>query len=65
MSLHDIALNTLAGEPATLGEHKGKALLLVNVASKSGLTPQYTGRAQMHEKNNNQCVMVHGYPCNQ
>ena len=43
MSLYDIPLTTLSGDPATLAEHKGKAVLIVNVASKCGLTPQYTG----------------------
>ena len=40
MAIHDITLDTLQGEPTSLGDHKGKALLLVNVASKCGLTPQ-------------------------
>ena len=50
MSLYDIALTTLEGEPTTLRDHAGKALLIVNVASKCGLTPQYTALEAMHEQ---------------
>ena len=42
MSIHDVPVRTLHGEETTLAEHKGKALLIVNVASKCGLTPQYS-----------------------
>ena len=65
MSLYDIPLKTLHGEPATLAEHKGKALLLVNVASKCGLTPQYTGLEQLHEAYADRGFSVLGFPCNQ
>ena len=50
MGIYDIDMNTLEGEPTTLAQHKGKALLLVNVASKCGLTPQYTGLEALHEQ---------------
>ncbi len=63
--LYDIPLETLAGEPATLGDHKGKALLLVNVASKCGLTPQYTGLEELHERYADRGFSVLGFPCNQ
>ena len=65
MSIYDIPLSTLSGDAASLAEHKGKALLLVNVASKCGLTPQYTGLEQLHEKYADKGFAVLGFPCNQ
>jgi glutathione peroxidase len=63
--LYDIPLETLSGEPTTLAEHKGKALLLVNVASKCGLTPQYAGLEKLHEDLRDKGFSVLGFPCNQ
>lgn len=63
MSLYDIAVRTLAGGPSTLPA--GKALLLVNVASKCGLTPQYTGLEQLQETYGDRGFSVLGFPCNQ
>ncbi|HVU73098.1 MAG TPA: glutathione peroxidase [Mycobacteriales bacterium] len=65
MSIYDIPLHTLDGQPTTLAEHKGKALLIVNVASKCGLTPQYTGLEELHEKYASRGFTVLGFPCNQ
>ena len=65
VKIHEIPVNTLAGDPATLGDHAGKALLLVNVASKCGLTPQYTGLEQLHEELAGRGFSVLGFPCNQ
>ena len=65
MSLYDIPLRSLHGEPTSLAEHKGKALLLVNVASKCGLTPQYTGLEELHEQYAPRGFAVLGFPCNQ
>jgi glutathione peroxidase len=65
MSLYDISLHTLDGEPTTLAEQKGKALLIVNVASKCGLTPQYTGLEHLHETYKDRGFSVLGFPCNQ
>lgn len=65
MSLYDIPVATLTGEPTTLAEHKGKALLIVNVASKCGLTPQYTGLEKLHETYADRGFSVLGFPCNQ
>ena len=64
-SLHDIPVNTLRGDPASLGDHKGKVLLIVNVASKCGLTPQYTGLEELHERYADRGFAVLGFPCNQ
>ena len=65
MSIYDIPLRTLSGEATTLAEQKGKALLIVNVASKCGLTPQYTGLEHLHERFADQGFAVLGFPCNQ
>ncbi|HXO80677.1 MAG TPA: glutathione peroxidase [Mycobacterium sp.] len=58
-------LETLAGEPTTLGELRGKAMLIVNVASKCGLTPQYTGLEELQKRYADQGFSVVGVPCNQ
>jgi glutathione peroxidase len=65
MSIYDAKINTLEGEPADLSEYKGKALLMVNVASKCGLTPQYTGLQELHDKYAGRGFEVLGFPCNQ
>ncbi|WP_101255435.1 glutathione peroxidase [Streptomyces barkulensis] len=65
MSLYDIPLRTLTGEPTTLGEHRGKVLLVVNVASKCGLTPQYEGLERLQKKYADRGFTVVGVPCNQ
>jgi glutathione peroxidase len=57
---------TLAGEPVTFGELTGgKAALVVNVASKCGLTPQYEGLEKLHEEFAGRGFTVVGFPCNQ
>lgn len=63
-SIHDIPLNTIEGKPARLGDFKGKVVLLVNVASQCGLTPQYTALQQIHEKYQAKGFTVIGVPCN-
>ena len=65
MAIYDIPINTLGGDAASLAEHQGKALLIVNVASKCGLTPQYTGLEELHEKYGDRGFAVLGFPCNQ
>jgi glutathione peroxidase len=62
----DFPVNTLAGEPASLGGlSSGQALLVVNVASKCGLTPQYAGLERLHEQYKDRGFSVVGFPCNQ
>ncbi|MFJ3220528.1 glutathione peroxidase [Kitasatospora sp. NPDC086801] len=65
MSLYDIPLRTLSGEAASLADHKGKALLIVNVASKCGLTPQYTGLENLQKRYAARGFTVLGFPSNQ
>ena len=65
MTIFDTPVQRLTGEDATLGEHAGKALLIVNVASKCGLTPQYAGLEELHERLTDRGFSVLGFPCNQ
>jgi glutathione peroxidase len=65
LSLYDIPLTTLDGQPGSLGDLSGKTLLVVNVASKCGLTPQYTGLERLQERFADQGFSVVGFPCNQ
>ena len=65
MSITEYPVNTLHGEASSLGDHLGKALLVVNVASKCGLTPQYAGLEQLHETYGDRGFSVVGFPCNQ
>ncbi|MBL1098757.1 glutathione peroxidase [Streptomyces coffeae] len=65
MSLYDIPLRTLSGEPTTLGTHQDTAVLLVNVASKCGLTPQYEGLERLQQRYAGRGFTVLGVPCNQ
>jgi glutathione peroxidase len=63
--LTDIALTTLSGEPTTLAEHTDGAVLVVNVASKCGLTPQYTALEKLAQDYGDRGLTVIGVPCNQ
>jgi glutathione peroxidase len=65
MPIYDAEINTLGGAAADLGEYEGKALLVVNVASKCGLTPQYEGLQKLHEEYAARGFEVLGFPCNQ
>lgn len=65
MSLYDFTVTTIAGEPRSLADYKGSVLLIVNTASKCGLTPQYKGLQELYESNHAQDFEVLGFPCNQ
>ena len=64
MALYDIPIHTLQGSDTTLGDYAGKTLLLVNVASKCGLTPQYEGLEKLYEDKRGQGLEVLGFPAN-
>ena len=64
-SVHGIAVKDIDGKDTTLGAYKGKVVLIVNVASKCGLTPQYKGLESIYEKYKDKGFTVLGFPCNQ
>jgi glutathione peroxidase len=65
MALFDIPIHTLQGEDSSLAPYEGRALLLVNVASKCGLTPQYEGLERLQKTYADRGFSVLGFPCNQ
>lgn len=65
MSIYDVAINKLDGSPVDLHAYDDRAVLVVNVASQCGLTPQYTGLEQLHERYADRGFTVLGVPCNQ
>ncbi|HJT24575.1 MAG TPA: glutathione peroxidase, partial [bacterium] len=56
---------TIDGKPISLDHYKGKLLLIVNVASHCGFTPQYTGLEKLYEKYKDKGFVILGFPCNQ
>lgn len=64
-NLYDVEVTTIDGKKTTLAEHRGKVLLIVNVASRCGFTPQYTGLEALHRKHQAEGLVVLGFPCNQ
>jgi len=64
-SAHDFTAKTAAGEEVPLGDYAGKVLLIVNVASKCGLTPQYEGLEALYREAADRGLQVLGFPCNQ
>jgi glutathione peroxidase len=65
MKFHDFAVRTLTGQDTTLSDWQGKLVLVVNVASQCGLTPQYSGLQALHERYRDRGFAVLGFPCNQ
>ena len=65
MSIYDFNVTTIEGERVSMSKYKGKTLLIVNVASKCGFTPQYEGLEKLYEEFKDEEFMILGFPCNQ
>jgi glutathione peroxidase len=65
MTIYDVPIGALRGGPADLAQYQGRALLVVNVASKCGLTPQYAGLQKLADEYADRGLVVLGVPCNQ
>jgi glutathione peroxidase len=65
MSLYDIDVTTIDGRTQKMDAYRGKTLLIVNVASECGFTPQYTGLEALYEKYKDRGLTILGFPCNQ
>lgn len=65
MSIYDIQLTTIDGASIGLGAYRGQLLLVVNVASRCGFTPQYAGLETLYRSHKDRGLVVLGFPCNQ
>ena len=63
--VYDFCAPLLDGEPVSLGQYRGRVLLIVNTASKCGFTPQYAGLEELYRKYKDRGLEVLGFPCNQ
>ncbi|HEY5514014.1 MAG TPA: glutathione peroxidase [Geomonas sp.] len=65
MTIYDFDVTTIDGVQQTLGSYRGKVLLIVNVASKCGFTPQYAGLEELYRRHKTEGFAVLGFPCDQ
>jgi glutathione peroxidase len=63
-SVHEFTLNSIEGKPAPLSAYQGKVVLIVNVASRCGFTPQYAGLEALYEKYKDRGFVILGFPAN-
>lgn len=63
-SVHDFEMKSISGDEVSLADYQGKVLLMVNVASRCGFTPQYEGLQALHERYKDKGVVVMGFPAN-
>ena len=64
-NIYDFEAETIRGESKTLGDFKGKVVLIVNTASKCGFTPQLEGLEALHKAYSEEGLVIAGFPCNQ
>ncbi len=65
MSIYDFSVQTIEGKELSMSHYKGKVLLIVNVASKCGFTPQYEGLEKLYQDHKDEGLMILGFPSNQ
>ena len=65
MTIYDFKANRLDGTPASMDEYRGRVVLVVNVASRCGFTPQYSQLEALYRRHKDQGFVVLGFPCNQ
>ena len=65
MSIYDIEVTTIEGQPQRMEAYRGQTLLVVNVASKCGFTPQYKGLQALYDQYKDKGFTILGFPCNQ
>jgi len=65
MDIYDYSARRLGGDTQSLADYRGKVVLIVNVASQCGMTPQYTGLEALYRKYGDRGFVVLGFPCNQ
>ena len=63
--IYDFKVKNITGQEVSMSEYKGKVILIVNVASKCGFTPQYKGLEELYQKYKDKGFLILGFPCNQ